>query len=45
MSDSSNKNKSKRDINQINFGYLVYLYLFLMKKVYHIISYLNLFLS
>lgn len=45
MNHSSNKNKSKRDINQINIGYLEYLYLFLIKKIHRITSYLDLFLS
>lgn len=40
MNDSFDKNKSKHDINQINFGYLEYLYLFLIKQIYDIVSYL-----
>lgn len=45
MNDSFDKNKSKHDINQINFGYLEHLYLFLIKQIYDIVSYLDLFLS
>lgn len=45
MNDSFDKNKSKHDINQVNFGYLEYLYLFLIKQIYDIVSYLDLFLS
>lgn len=39
MNDSFDKNKSKHDINQINFGYLEYLYLFLIKQIYDIVSF------